>query len=237
MYLWGFLCFLSAFATIGNCLQCITCSTDSTGSCSSTNSESCLDGQVCASQSTITMKDGVISQHFKRLCAPQSECSVYGTFSYYLTTERIATTCCFKDLCSSEMPVVPSSNSTINGVICSKCTLSGDACGADQIMNCTGDETMCLLMSTKDTIGVQTTLSMVRGCVSSGYCVKNSLNFTSDEVHTEITYQCTTGMLTNSNTTTSGTCTTTTTMASSGNNHCSVSLLAVFFFFILLLLI
>ncbi|XP_073425943.1 phospholipase A2 inhibitor NAI-like [Dendrobates tinctorius] len=238
MSLWGFLCFLSAFAATGNCLQCVTCSTSSSDSCSSTNAESCQVGQVCASQSTVTIQSGVFSLYFKRFCAPQSECSVNGSFSYYSTTERIATTCCFNDLCSPEKPKVPSTNSQINGVICSKCTLSGDACGADQNMNCTGNETMCMLMSTKKTIGLQTTLSITRGCASSSYCTRSNITFTSNDVQTEITYQCTTGTLANStSTTTRATSTTTTTKASSGTCRCTVTLLVVFFLFILILLI
>ncbi|XP_069598642.1 phospholipase A2 inhibitor NAI-like isoform X1 [Ranitomeya imitator] len=238
MCLWGLLCFLSAFAATGNCLQCVTCSSNSLNSCSSTNSVSCQDGQVCASQSTVTMQSGEFSQYFKRFCAPQSECNVTGSFSYYSTAQRIATTCCFSDLCSPKNPIVPSANSQINGVICSMCSLSGDACGANQNMNCTGNETMCMVMSTKYTVGTQVTLSLIRGCASSNYCIRSNITFPSNEGQTEITYQCTAGTLANSSSTaTRATSTTTSTKASSGTCRCSVSLLAVFFLFILLWLI
>ncbi|XP_075183284.1 uncharacterized protein LOC142255713 [Anomaloglossus baeobatrachus] len=236
MYLWVLLCVIAAFAATGDCLQCISCSIENSDSCSSTNTESCLVGQVCASQSTLSIKNGEISQKFKRFCAPQSECNVNGSFTYYNTSERIATTCCFNDSCSSEKPKVPSTTLLSNGIICSKCSLAGPACGADQNMNCTGNETMCLLMSTKYILGTQTTLSLVRGCASRGYCIKSNTSHPSAEGYTEITYQCTSGSLANSTTpSTVGSSTATTPKKSGGTCRCSVSLLLFFCLFILLM--
>ncbi|XP_075697020.1 phospholipase A2 inhibitor NAI-like [Rhinoderma darwinii] len=175
MYLWGFLYLLSAFAASGDCLQCLTCSGISLESCSTTNIVSCLDGHVCVLQKRTTNANGSIAGYFERFCAPPTECNVTGTFTHYLTKDRIATTCCYIDLCTPEIPIVPTGNSEPNGLSCPKCSLTGDFCTTDPNMNCTGNETMCLLVSTLTKRGAQTELQMTRGCASSGYCSKNNV--------------------------------------------------------------
>ncbi|KAG9468802.1 hypothetical protein GDO78_021916 [Eleutherodactylus coqui] len=88
----------------GDCLQCMTCSSASPDSCSTTRIENCPVGRVCASQYKILKTNTVIFQDYKRYCASQSECTLTGSFTYYSTSEKIATTCCFSDLCIPARP-------------------------------------------------------------------------------------------------------------------------------------
>lgn len=241
MDLWGFLCVLSAFAATGDCLQCITCTAVSAASCSVSNPVTCSDGQVCASQLTISITSGVISQYFSRFCAPQSECSVAGAFTYYSTLEKIATTCCSNDSCTPEIPQVPTVSSQANGVTCPQCALPGDSCGANQNVNCTGNQTMCLLVSnTQTTTGAQTALTINRGCASSGYCIKNNMNYTNNGIYTQITYTCTNGTsygyISNSTTSTTTNVTLTTQSANNGTYQHNFSLFAVVSLLLLMLM-
>ncbi|XP_066462644.1 uncharacterized protein [Eleutherodactylus coqui] len=223
----------------GDCLQCMTCSAASPDSCSTTRIENCPDGRVCASQYKISKTNGVISQDYKRYCASQSECTLTGSFTYYSTSEKIATTCCFSDLCIPARPKVPSVNSEPNGLICPMCALPGDSCGANQNMNCTGNETMCLLLSsTTRTIGSQTVMTIIRGCASSGYCINTNVTSSPGEIHMETTYRCSNG--THTGTISNITFTTVavpTKSTNQGTSHCSFSLSAILSLFIWFLLI
>ncbi|XP_056399000.1 phospholipase A2 inhibitor and Ly6/PLAUR domain-containing protein-like [Hyla sarda] len=191
MYLWGFLFFLTAFAATGECLECVTCRAVSPDPCSVNTSGNCSDGQVCASQFTSSITSQVISLNFRRSCAPQSECGVLGTFTYGTTSERVSTTCCSTDLCNPETPKLPFQNSVPNGLVCSACSLPVGSCSADQYMNCSGDMTMCLVMTKQQITGVQSLLTISRGCASSNYCLRSNLNYTEDGVYTEFSYICT----------------------------------------------
>ncbi|XP_075135270.1 phospholipase A2 inhibitor NAI-like [Leptodactylus fuscus] len=179
MDLWRFWFFFSACAATGYCLQCIFCYEVISDSCNTANTETCLDGQVCIYQVTSSIRNGVISRYIRRACAPKSECNVSGTFTYYNTTERVATTCCSNDSCTPTIPIIPPVNAKEpNGVTCTKCSLPGPLCTYVENMECSGMETKCLLVSTKQTTGTQTQLTILRGCATSGYCTRNNVNFT-----------------------------------------------------------
>ncbi|XP_071969185.1 uncharacterized protein [Engystomops pustulosus] len=235
MRLPGFLCFLSALVATGDSLQCLTCQIISVGPCTTTTPEICLDGQVCAFQSTISVKYGEIKFSFKSFCAEKKECYVNGTFTDYSSVTRIATTCCSSDSCTPEKPTIPSPNPKVpNGFLCPKCTLPGTSL-CDQYMQCTGNETKCLLESTTTSQGTQTDLSLNGGCASSGYCLRNKVNYTTNGFYKEITYTCTNGSraddLSNS------TLVTTTISADNGTSMCGFSLSAAVYLSILLILL
>ncbi|KAG8548772.1 hypothetical protein GDO81_024263 [Engystomops pustulosus] len=129
---WWVLLLLSAVAATGEALRCITCSSVASDSCGILSRENCPDGHVCASQYRTTKSGGFVMQFFDRICAPQSECQVTGTYTHKSTSERIATTCCSSDLCSPAKPKLPAVNSMEpNGLMCSTCIKRDLFCDPD----------------------------------------------------------------------------------------------------------
>ncbi|XP_069597099.1 phospholipase A2 inhibitor NAI-like isoform X1 [Ranitomeya imitator] len=194
MYLWSLVSFLSALAATGHCLQCYTCVGLMSDSCSFaflTNS-SCPAGNVCASRYRIAVSGEFIFQRFIRFCAQLSECNATGIYSTSTTSsERIATTCCSENLCTPEKPIVPEGNSTPNGLKCPKCSSWRPSCDTLRTLNCAGDQTMCLIETTKETTGSLNVTSIKRGCASEGFCYKRNESSTAGTVLKETTYSCT----------------------------------------------
>ncbi|XP_069803412.1 uncharacterized protein [Dendropsophus ebraccatus] len=181
------MCFLETRKqTTGYGLQCITCSDFDSDSCTMFSTvSSCPAGYVCASRYRISVigEIGQIFQNFDRFCAQPSECYARGTFSESDDiSERMATTCCSEDLCTPKKPIAPDQSSDENGLQCSTDLF---------YVNCVGDETMCLLVTTKKTTGSTTVTETDRGCASQGFCYLTNYNSTAGTVYTETTYSCT----------------------------------------------
>ncbi|CAJ0933849.1 unnamed protein product [Ranitomeya imitator] len=133
-----------------------------------------------------------IFQRFIRFCAQLSECNATGIYSTSTTSsERIATTCCSENLCTPEKPIVPEGNSTPNGLKCPKCSSWRPSCDTLRTLNCAGDQTMCLIETTKETTGSLNVTSIKRGCASEGFCYKRNESSTAGTVLKETTYSCT----------------------------------------------
>ncbi|XP_056398924.1 uncharacterized protein LOC130293814 [Hyla sarda] len=183
MCLRRFVLFLSAIAATGSGLQCFICSDFNTDSCTFLISvASCPNGNVCASRYRISIigELGLVFQNFDRFCAHPSECNATGTFrTDGSTLERMATTCCSTDLCTPEKPIAPDESSEPNGLQC------------NSPVACMGDETMCLLETTKKTSGSVTVTTTQSGCASKGFCYLENSDSTSGTVREEITYSCT----------------------------------------------
>ncbi|XP_069804608.1 phospholipase A2 inhibitor NAI-like [Dendropsophus ebraccatus] len=190
MHLWGIGLLLSAVAATGSCLQCISCS--GLDSCVNSTVTSCPDGDVCALRHRISVIGNATSQHIDRFCAHPSECNGTGTFDRpNIVLDRMATTCCDENLCTSTKPAAPNGSSLANGMKCPSCSwLSYPSCDILEWMNCVGDETMCLLKTTKQNTGSLNFTTIDRGCASKGFCYIRNENSTSGAVYTETTYSC-----------------------------------------------
>ncbi|XP_044134627.1 phospholipase A2 inhibitor and Ly6/PLAUR domain-containing protein-like [Bufo gargarizans] len=105
----------------------------------------------------------------------------------------MATTCCSEDRCTSAKPIVPDASSQPNGLKCPKCALLSESCGTLESMNCMGDQTMCLLVTTKKTTGSINVTKINRGCASEGLCYQKNQTSKDGEVYTEKTYSCSQG--------------------------------------------
>ncbi|XP_069599047.1 phospholipase A2 inhibitor NAI-like [Ranitomeya imitator] len=193
MYLWSLASFLSALAATGHCLQCYTCVGLESDSCSlAFPISSCPAGNVCASRYRISVAGDFIFQRFIRFCAQLSECKAKGIYSTSTTSsERIATTCCSENLCTPEKPIAPEGSSTPNGLKCPKCAPLELSCEILETLSCAGDQTMCLIETTKKTTGSLTVTSINRGCASEGFCYKRNESSTAGTVLKETTYSCT----------------------------------------------
>ncbi|XP_075695167.1 uncharacterized protein LOC142661630 [Rhinoderma darwinii] len=192
MYLWRIVSFLSALATTGYCLQCTTCSDFNSDACMFSTVTACPDGNVCASRYRISVIGEIIFQNFDRFCAQPSECNVTGTLAYsYSILERMGTTCCSENLCTPAKPIAPDGSSELNGIKCLTCSLS--ILSSCNMLNCKGDQTMCLLETSKQTTGSQTVTSIHSGCAAEGLCYKKNESSTAGTVYTETTYSCTRG--------------------------------------------
>ncbi|XP_073513693.1 uncharacterized protein [Phyllobates terribilis] len=178
MYLWRNVWLLSAMVATGYCLQCTTCPGIGVDSCIVSSTESCPQGNVCASRQQMTIAAEIVFQSFEKFCAPPNECNVTGTFTTPYSKERVATRCCSEDLCMPEKPKVPDQSVEPNGLVCPRCALGSDSCEDLDTMDCTGEETMCRLVTKKQTIGSLTLTTINRGCASEGFC------FTSNEIST-----------------------------------------------------
>ncbi|XP_040183160.1 G surface protein, allelic form 168-like [Rana temporaria] len=162
-------------------LSCSEC-TDST-TCTGSN-VTCPSGSVCATSYTESTVGGSKSTRYIRSCAPASQCDKTGSVSTLNGNTKMTTSCCAFDNCSSSILPVPSVSSQPNGVTCPACQSSSSGwCYMEQTVQCTGNETVCVLYSTN----INGSLSSIRGCTQQGTCSsqKYSVNGTA------ITYQTT----------------------------------------------
>ncbi|XP_077312668.1 uncharacterized protein LOC143933595 [Lithobates pipiens] len=207
MFLLEFFVLFSTLASTGQCLKCARCFSFDSDSCTELFSQECPSGEVCASQYTVSLSAFIVTQAFKRLCAPQAECSVTGTYTYDSSTKRIATTCCNMDYCTPITPKLPNTSSQPNGVWCQQCYSTNAYTCTGSLVQCTGEQTMCLQKSQKESTGSQAIYFSERGCASKGYCNMRNTSSVSSAVTEETTYTCTNGFPNAATTTTTATAT------------------------------
>ncbi|XP_040182769.1 uncharacterized protein LOC120915992 isoform X2 [Rana temporaria] len=183
----------STLAATGHSLICTGCFSPNEDSCTGFPI-TCPPSYVCASQYTISIIGGVVMKDFQRLCVPQNECNVTGSFTLSSLVGKIATTCCFTDNCSPETPKVPDGSSQPNGVWCQQCQEDIASCTGSRV-ECTGEDTMCLLETQKTTTGSHTVYRSKRGCASKGFCYKSNMTTDTGGVREEKTYICSGGGL------------------------------------------
>ncbi|XP_073457893.1 phospholipase A2 inhibitor NAI-like isoform X2 [Aquarana catesbeiana] len=152
MFLLEFVVLFSTLASTGQSLKCDKCFSLDSDSCTGFSGQECPSGEVCASRYEISFSDLIVTQTFNRLCAPQAECSVTGTFTHGSSTERVATTCCDTDYCTPTMPKLPDTSSQPNGVWCQQCLSMGTYTCTGGLVQCTGEATMCLQKSRMESI-------------------------------------------------------------------------------------
>ncbi|XP_028300754.1 protein psiR-like isoform X3 [Gouania willdenowi] len=145
-------------------LQCLSC-TDST--CSTIKSVTCSTETMCI---TASILDSSSEFTVFRGCASPFLCSSTGpkTFSVDLgrSGRLISADCCETDNCNSQTLPSPTPTSSPNGIRCLFCS-DDDRC--DVILNCQGEEDICIKGNAKNGTAVQ-------GCVSAGLCQAASIN-------------------------------------------------------------
>ncbi|XP_068099403.1 phospholipase A2 inhibitor and Ly6/PLAUR domain-containing protein-like isoform X2 [Hyperolius riggenbachi] len=175
-------------------LSCTVCRSDTSDYCTGP-STTCPAGSVCG---TVLGKSSTGAVNYIRACTSENGCNMTGSTTIkggaYV---RMVAACCSSDNCTPILPTIPGGSSVTNGVICRSC-VSADStwCYTSDTMACTGDENMCLLLTTKYS-GAQKLSTAVRGCTTKSICDFGSQSFSANGVIMEYKYICTDGGLRN----------------------------------------
>ncbi|XP_053308587.1 phospholipase A2 inhibitor 25 kDa subunit-like isoform X1 [Spea bombifrons] len=190
----GFFCTLSALISTCHSLSCIRCISMTTDSCNGP-SITCPADQVCGASYTLTTASGVTaSQTYSRDCVPKQYCTFNGSMGFAQNIRaRIGFSCCSTDNCLPSLPALAAENNQPNGLVCRSC-ISADSewCYTDDTIQCTGDENMCLLQTTKNRGSVSSSTAF-RGCATKSICNLGSQAVTADQISVDTNYQCTSG--------------------------------------------
>ncbi|XP_069599183.1 urokinase plasminogen activator surface receptor-like [Ranitomeya imitator] len=179
---------LSTTSDALSCTQCMSASSTCSGS-----SMTCPSGHVCASQYSESTVGGLRTQTLLRLCSPPSQCSINGSISTSQLQLRMAASCCDTDNCTPDLPELPTKSTNSNGLVCRSC-ISADStwCYTPDTIQCTGDENMCLLQSTKIS-GSPSTSTAIRGCATKSICDLGSKTETFGGLTVDVKTHCTSG--------------------------------------------
>ncbi|CAH2318609.1 Hypothetical predicted protein [Pelobates cultripes] len=125
---------------------------------------------MCGSTFTFSIIDGVAQKVFFRSCEKNSFCGLSGTIGFQKGKVKTATTCCSSDSCKPQTPALPRDSTQRVGLNCSSCsTVNSAFCHTNEIIECTGEETKCILQSTIIS-GIANSKSAVRGCATKNIC-------------------------------------------------------------------
>ncbi|XP_075046786.1 uncharacterized protein LOC142107321 isoform X2 [Mixophyes fleayi] len=165
----GSLLVLSALVATGFSLACIQCFNSSGSSCTGPP-VNCLTGQTCVSAYTVVTTGSSSNPQYSISCGATNQCNVAGSWTIAGSTVLTGTSCCNTDNCTSALPALPSQGTAQNGVTCRTCSSTTSAyCYTGDTLQCTGNETMCGLLTTQIT-GTITYSSALRGCTTPSYC-------------------------------------------------------------------
>ncbi|KAM4015094.1 phospholipase A2 inhibitor and Ly6/PLAUR domain-containing protein-like [Anomaloglossus baeobatrachus] len=187
----GLLSLLLTIAATSYALSCTECMSPSS-TCSG-NSGTCPSGQVCGTAYLETTKGGKKTEFVMRSCTPSSECNIKGSTSTAEAQLRMVTSCCNTDNCSPSSLELPAKGTNLNGLVCRSC-VSDDStwCYTPDTVQCTGDENMCLLQSTKMS-GSASKSAAYRGCATKSICDLGSTSKTIGSLLIEEKTICTSG--------------------------------------------
>ncbi|XP_075696509.1 phospholipase A2 inhibitor gamma subunit B-like [Rhinoderma darwinii] len=193
MKLLGFLCLLSLYLGRGRSLSCTVCLVQGATFCTG-NNVTCPRGRVCASTYTVNMEDGIKkNEFFGRSCVPENQCQGPGSFSTHNSQSKKGFSCCYTDNCTPSSPVLSPDNTRQNGLTCPTCTVNGgDWCDDGRTMQCTGEETMCILQYSKMS-GTLSRESVLRGCATPTICNIGNQSVITDDLNVEVRISCTGG--------------------------------------------
>ncbi|XP_018417674.1 PREDICTED: phospholipase A2 inhibitor 25 kDa subunit-like [Nanorana parkeri] len=186
------LCVLSAFTATGYSLTCKLCVGQGSSSCIGT-SETCPPDHGCGAVHTVTKIDEKEMNIYLISCVPVKKCNTPGSISITNGKIRRGTSCCHTSNCIPPAPKLPADDKQANGLFCGTCvTEASDNCSAEEMMECTGKEDMCLFQTSVTTgdISVQEAL---RGCSTKSYCDLSKQSVKSTLMNVETTYSCTPG--------------------------------------------
>ncbi|XP_075183856.1 phospholipase A2 inhibitor 25 kDa subunit-like isoform X1 [Anomaloglossus baeobatrachus] len=187
----GILSLLSTFAATSYALTCSECV--STSSSCSGRIVVCPSGLVCGSAYSRTLAGGRTIESFVRSCTPTSKCHQKGSISTEHGIIKMVTACCDTDNCTPQMPPFPVQSYDHNGLVCRTC-LSADStwCYTQDTMQCTGEENMCLLQTTKLRGKVSSSVA-IRGCATKSICDLESQSQSLGDISMEVKFSCTSG--------------------------------------------
>ncbi|XP_040277156.1 phospholipase A2 inhibitor and Ly6/PLAUR domain-containing protein-like [Bufo bufo] len=189
----GILSLLSALVATSYALSCTQCMSNE-ATCSGT-STTCPSGNQCGSTYTETTIAGAKSISLTRSCALSSQCGINGSVGLQQGHIRMSTSCCNTDNCAPDPPTYPTTSSTPNGLVCRSCISAvSTSCNTNDTVQCTGDENMCLLMTTKVSGSVSASTA-IRGCASKTICDIGSLSASAGGVTSDVKFICTSGGL------------------------------------------
>ncbi|XP_075183195.1 phospholipase A2 inhibitor 25 kDa subunit-like [Anomaloglossus baeobatrachus] len=187
--LFGILSLLAAFSAKSYALDCTQCVSTYT-SCSGI-SVTCPSGALCASSYTETDAGGTTKVSFIRSCGSSTDCGFQGSLSIPEGQIRMGISCCSSsDNCTPDTPSLPAQSSTPNGQVCQHCvSATSTYCSSSNTMQCTGNENMCLLESTKMS-GSTTSSSAIRGCATKSICDLGSQSQTTGDLTVDVKFTC-----------------------------------------------
>ncbi|XP_056399866.1 uncharacterized protein LOC130294278 [Hyla sarda] len=188
----GILSLLSALAATSYALSCTQCVSITSSSCSG-SSVTCPSGEQCGSVYTETMAGGMTTTSIVRSCVPSSECNFKGGIGFQHGKINMVSSCCNTDNCNPTMPSFPTQRSNPNGVVCRSC-ISADStwCYTPDTIQCTGDQNMCLLQTSKMS-GSASSSTALRGCATKSICDLGSKSQSIGGLSVEAKYICTSG--------------------------------------------
>ncbi|XP_069802882.1 phospholipase A2 inhibitor 25 kDa subunit-like [Dendropsophus ebraccatus] len=189
----GILSLLSALIATSFALSCTQCMSTISPLCSGP-SKTCSSGYQCGStytESTTAVGGNIVG--IVRTCLPSFHCNINGSTTLKQEQVRIATSCCSTDNCTPNIPAFPTIGTKSNGVVCRSCVSTHSTwCYTKETIHCTGDETMCLLQTTKIKGSVKLSAA-VRGCATPSICNLGEKSLTVAGTTTEVKMKCTSG--------------------------------------------
>ncbi|XP_040183166.1 phospholipase A2 inhibitor and Ly6/PLAUR domain-containing protein-like [Rana temporaria] len=186
---------LSALVTSGYSLSCTKCSSSISDSCTGP-SETCPSGSLCGAGYAESWALGIrVSKSYTMSCVPQDKCDKTGSMSLPNNVRmKMGTTCCKTDQCTPTFPSLPRDSSGSNGLTCRSCISDSTWCYTSDTMQCTGDENMCLLQTTKVSGPKPASIAM-RGCATKSICNLGSESSSAEGVSMEVKFICTSGSI------------------------------------------
>ncbi|KAM4652916.1 phospholipase A2 inhibitor NAI-like [Discoglossus pictus] len=185
-----FTCVLSALIAAAYSLQCTHCT--GTTSCTGTT-VTCPVGSICGYTHTKVITAGITQESLIKSCILERQCNMNGTMSYPQSTLQTVTSCCSTDNCEAPSFPLPTIGTDKNGLVCRACTTATSGwCYTPDTMQCTGDEDMCFLQSTKIS-GSASVKTAIRGCATKSICDLGSRTKSGGDVTLEVKIMCTSG--------------------------------------------
>ncbi|XP_075695162.1 uncharacterized protein LOC142661626 [Rhinoderma darwinii] len=181
-----------SLASPGHSLHCVLCVALEGTHCSG-NSVACPDGNICGSVYTETTdaSSTQTSNVFMRSCIVEDQCNTTGSITSANVKVKTAISCCNTENCDPPRPIFTDDDHEGNGRICRSCsTKNSDWCYNSDTIECTGNETMCLLQITKlsGTVSLQTA---IRGCTTRSICDRGYHRTESGGTRVDVEYVCT----------------------------------------------
>ncbi|XP_071969201.1 phospholipase A2 inhibitor NAI-like [Engystomops pustulosus] len=165
----GFLCFLVALVGTGNALSCTSCQSLVTGQPTCTNSLTvqCAANEQCSTAYRKTVSGGAVSYDVIRGCSPSEKCNKVGSLTYSGNKMTLGLGCCNTDLCTPDLPQLPTESSSSNGVQCGTCSsVASTTCNPTANIACSGNEKRCVAYTQTGT----GTAIVYQGCGTQSLC-------------------------------------------------------------------
>ncbi|XP_059581294.1 phospholipase A2 inhibitor gamma subunit B-like [Alligator mississippiensis] len=162
---------LLAFLDQGSSLQCEVCD-GFTQDCSG-YTETCDPGQdTCGIIKGEEIYDGLKMLFNWKSCVTSNVCNYRnsGIYSGKVFRLRRSIACCTGEACRTTSVQLPPLNTTLNGLQCPACFVSGSHECGNEIVYCTGSETYCFDFEGSLSKGGVSVKAAVKGCTSQSEC-------------------------------------------------------------------